>query len=187
MAHIRIRAFPVFYRVGTGTQYVMDKDGNPVRIAGGYAYKTGGIVNPPFLSTLRFTTNIDNSPLTSWGWQVTVDPAFCLGCTTNKWVVLAVLHAADRKVTGRTNWYTIVPVSYVDNIMKQDADAPVISQRNKGDIHWSYDETTGIGTLTQGASSWSMHGNPGLTSPASLNSGKISPSGRRFCGVGKHR
>ncbi|WP_312650567.1 S6 family peptidase, partial [Escherichia coli] len=53
-----------------------------------------------------------------------------------------------------------------------DADAPVISQRNKGDIHWSYDETTGIGTLTQGASSWSMHGNPGLTSPASLNSGK---------------
>ncbi|WP_312826375.1 hypothetical protein, partial [Escherichia coli] len=82
------------------------------------------------------------------------------------------LHAADRKVTGRTNWYTIVPVSYVDNIMKQDADAPVISQRNKGDIHWSYDETTGIGTLTQGASSWSMHGNPGLTSPASLNSGK---------------
>lgn len=165
--------FPVFYRVGTGTQYVMDKDGNPVRIAGGYAYKTGGIVNPPFSSNLRFTTNIDNSPLTSWGMAGdSGSPLFAWDAQQNKWVVLAVLHAADRKVTGRTNWYTIVPVSYVDNIMKQDADAPVISQRNKGDIHWSYDETTGIGTLTQGASSWSMHGNPGLTSPASLNSGK---------------
>ncbi|MHA6633707.1 S6 family peptidase [Citrobacter farmeri] len=165
--------FPVFYRVGTGTQYVMDKDGNPVRIAGGYAYKTGGIVNPPFSSNLRFTTNIDNSPLTSWGMAGdSGSPLFAWDTQQNKWVVLAVLHASDRKVTGRTNWYTIVPVSYVDNILKQDADAPVISQRNKGDIHWSYDETTGVGTLTQGATSWAMHGNPGPTSPASLNSGK---------------
>lgn len=165
--------FPVFYRVGTGTQYVMDKDGKPVRIAGGYAYKTGGIVNPPFSSNLRFTTNIDNSPLTSWGMAGdSGSPLFAWDTQQNKWVVLAVLHASESKVTGRTNWYTIVPVSYVDNIMKQDADAPVNSQQSEGDIHWLYDETTGVGTLTQGGTSWAMHGNPGPTSPASLNSGK---------------
>ncbi|KEY53317.1 S6 family peptidase [Citrobacter amalonaticus] len=165
--------FPVFYRVGTGTQYVMDKDGKPVRIAGGYAYKTGGIVNPPFSSNLRFTTNIDNSPLSSWGMAGdSGSPLFAWDRQQNKWVVLAVLHAADRKVTGRTNWYTIVPVSYVDNILKQDADAPINSQKNEGDIHWTYDDKTGVGALTQGAASWSMHGNQGATWPASLNSGK---------------
>ncbi|EOY5094739.1 S6 family peptidase [Citrobacter amalonaticus] len=165
--------FPVFYRVGTGTQYVMDKDGKPVRIAGGYAYKTGGIVNPPFSSNLRFTTNIDNSPLSSWGMAGdSGSPLFAWDRQQNKWVVLAVLHAADRKVTGRTNWYTIVPVSYVDNILKQDADAPIHSQKNEGDIHWTYDDKTGVGALTQGAASWSMHGNQGATWPASLNSGK---------------
>lgn len=30
---------PLFYRVGSGTQYTKDKDGNLVKVAGGYALK----------------------------------------------------------------------------------------------------------------------------------------------------
>ncbi|BDZ00481.1 hypothetical protein MUTS16_15540 [Escherichia coli] len=35
--------------------------------------------------------------------------------------------------------------------MKQDADAPVNTKQGEGDIHWSYDEKTGLGSLTQEA------------------------------------
>ncbi|MEN1522806.1 hypothetical protein AAIH38_35150, partial [Pseudomonas aeruginosa] len=70
------------------------------------------------------------------------------------------------------NWYTIIPAGDVKNTMKQDADAPVNTKQGEGDIHWSYDEKTGLGSLTQGSTSWEMHGNLGATWPASLNSGK---------------
>ncbi|WP_139505985.1 S6 family peptidase, partial [Escherichia coli] len=36
--------FPVFYRVGTGTQYVKDTNGKITYLMGAYSYKTGGIV-----------------------------------------------------------------------------------------------------------------------------------------------
>ncbi|WP_371811907.1 S6 family peptidase, partial [Citrobacter sp. MGH 55] len=49
--------FPVFYRVGSGVQYVKDANGNLVHLAGGYDYKTGGIVNPPFISDWSFVSN----------------------------------------------------------------------------------------------------------------------------------
>ncbi|SUX56551.1 adhesin autotransporter [Citrobacter braakii] len=34
--------FPVFYRVGTGTQYVKDESGKLTKLSGAYSYKTGG-------------------------------------------------------------------------------------------------------------------------------------------------
>ncbi|BDY91828.1 hypothetical protein MUTS15_04850 [Escherichia coli] len=48
--------------------------------------------------------------------------------------------------------------------MKQDADAPVNTKQGEGDIHWSYDEKTGLGSLTQEAHHgkcmeiWGQHG-----------------------------
>lgn len=164
--------FPVFYRVGTGTQYVRDANGNPVHIAGGYAYKTGGIVNPPIISDWSFVTNIDDSPLSSYGAPGdSGSPLFAWDAEKNKWVIIAVQHAWAQ-VKGNTNWYTLIPVGDVANTMKEDADAPINSQRNEGDIHWSYDDKTGIGTLTQGGNAWSMHGNFGPATTTSLNSGK---------------
>lgn len=164
--------FPVFYRVGTGTQYVKDESGKLTKLAGAYAYKTGGIVNHPFISDWSFVTNTTNTPLSTYGTPGdSGSPLFAWDAQQNKWVVTAVLNSYAG-VNGKTNWYTIIPVGDVANTIKQDADAPVKSEQNEGDIHWSYDDTTGVGTLTQGAASWSMHGNFGSSSPASLNSGK---------------
>lgn len=35
-------------------------------------------------------------------------------------------------VNGNTNWYTIIPAGDVKNTMKQDADAPVNTNKVKG-------------------------------------------------------
>lgn len=164
--------FPVFYRVGSGVQYVKDANGNLVHLAGGYDYKTGGIVNPPFISDWSFVSNATNAPLSAYGTPGdSGSPLFAWDAQKNKWVVAGVLNAYAG-VSGNTNWYTIIPVGDVANTLKQDADAPIHSQKNEGDIHWTYDDKTGVGALTQGAASWSMHGNQGATWPASLNSGK---------------
>ncbi|WP_426346462.1 S6 family peptidase [Cronobacter universalis] len=166
------KRFPVFYRVGTGTQYVKEASGKLVHLAGAYSYKTGGIVNPPFISDWSFVTNTTNQPLSSYGTPGdSGSPLFAWDAKQNEWVVAAVLNSYAG-VNGNTNWFTIIPVGDVTNTIKQNADAPVHSQSNKGDIHWTYDDKTGTGTLTQGADSWSMHGNQGATWPASLNSGK---------------
>lgn len=164
--------FPVFYRVGTGTQYIKDASDKLTHLAGAYSYKTGGIVNPPFISDWSFVTNTTNTPLSTYGTPGdSGSPLFAWDAQQNKWVLAAVLNSYAGEA-GKTNWYTIIPVSDVDNTMKQDDDAPVISEPIEGDIHWVYDTATGAGTLTQGSHSWSMHGNQGPTGPASLNSGK---------------
>lgn len=164
--------FPVFYRVGTGTQYVKDESGKLTKLSGAYSYKTGGIVNHPFISDWSFVTNTTNTPLSTYGTPGdSGSPLFAWDAKQNKWVVTAVLNSYAG-VNGKTNWYTIIPVGDVADTMKQDADAPIKSQQNEGDIRWSYDDNTGVGTLTQGAASWSMHGNFGPTAPTSLNSGK---------------
>ncbi|MCZ5895692.1 hypothetical protein O5269_26885, partial [Escherichia coli] len=59
--------FPVFYRVGTGTQYVKDTNGKITYLMGAYSYKTGGIVNTPAISDWSFVTNTTNTPLSTYG------------------------------------------------------------------------------------------------------------------------
>ena len=166
------KRFPVYYRVGTGTQYVKEANGKTTHLAGAYSYKTGGIVNPPFISDWSFVTNTTNTPLSTYGTPGdSGSPLFAWDAQQNKWVVTAVLNSYAG-VSGNTNWYTIIPVGDVANTMNQDSDAPIKSQKIEGDILWSYDDKTGVGTLTQGVASWEMHGNQGAAWPASLNSGK---------------
>ncbi|EIQ2268022.1 autotransporter outer membrane beta-barrel domain-containing protein [Escherichia coli] len=166
------KRFPIFYRIGTGTQYVKDKSGKRAHLAGAYSYKTGGVVNQPFISDWSFVTNTTNTPLSTYGTPGdSGSPLFAWDTQQNKWVVTAVLNSYAG-VDGYTNWYTIIPTGDVANTMKKDVDAPVNSRQNAGDIRWSYDETTGVGTLAQGTASWSMHGNSGPARPDSLNNGK---------------
>lgn len=164
--------FPVFYRVGTGTQYIKNGIGKSVYLSGAYSYKTGGIVNPPVISDWSFVNNVTNEPLSTYGTSGdSGSPLFAWDAQQNRWVIAAVLNAYAG-IDGKTNWYTIIPAGDVNNSINQDADAPVVSKRNEGDIYWSYANTTGVGSLTQGSTSWAMHGNQGTTWPASLNSGK---------------
>ena len=132
--------FPVFYRVGTGTQYVKDTNGKITYLMGAYSYKTGGIVNTPAISDWSFVTNTTNTPLSTYGTPGdSGSPLFAWDADQNKWVLLAVLNSYAG-VNGNTNWYTIIPAGDVKNTMKQDADAPVNTKQGEGDIHWSYDE-----------------------------------------------
>lgn len=65
--------FPIFYRVGTGTQYVKDRNGKLTQLAGGYAYRTGGTVGKPTSSNKRIVSNPGNTysaangPMPSYG------------------------------------------------------------------------------------------------------------------------
>lgn len=156
--------FPMFYRVGAGTQYVKDANGKISYLMGAYSYKTGGIVNKPFISDWSFVTNTTNSPLSTYGTPGdSGSPLFAWDADQNKWVLLAVLNSYAG-VNGNTNWYTIIPAGDVKNTMKLDVDTPVNTKQGEGDIHWSYDEKTGLGSLTQGAHHgqcmgiWEQHG-----------------------------
>lgn len=167
-----VERFPVYYRVGTGTQYVSDTHGKITHLMGAYSYKTGGIVNAPVISDTSFVTNTTTTPLSTYGTPGdSGSPLFAWDAQQHKWVLTAVLNAyAGMK--GNTNWYTIIPAGDVSHTMTQDADAHVKTKQEQGEIHWSYDENTGLGSLTQGSTAWSMHGILGATLPASLNSGK---------------
>ena len=170
--------FPVFYRVGSGTQYVKNTAGKLTNIAGGYSYKIGGTVGRPAISDWSLVSNpgntyaAENAPLASYGTPGdSGSPLFAWDTQRQKWVLVAVLNSYAGN-SGKTNWFTVIPVNEVNANIKADTDAPVTPTNTSENIDWKYDVNTGIGTLTQGTDVWNMHGNNGGTSAASLNSGK---------------
>ncbi|MXE06825.1 S6 family peptidase, partial [Escherichia coli] len=49
-AYKNTERYTAFYRIGSGTQYTKDRDGKLIRIAGGYAFNTGGTTRVPQIS-----------------------------------------------------------------------------------------------------------------------------------------
>lgn len=173
-AYKNTERYTAFYRVGSGSQYIKDKDGNITNIAGGYAFKTGGTTGVPLISNTNIfskpgdTYNPANGLLPSYGAPGdSGSPLFAYDALQKKWVVVAVLRAYEG-LKGTTNQWDVIPIDYLSQVMREDFDAPVNLTPGLGPLSWTYDQESGKGTLRQGSNSWEMHGQKGKD----LNAGK---------------
>ncbi len=110
--------YTAFYRVGSGTQYTKDKNGNLVKVAGGYAFKTGGTTGVPLISDATIVSNPGqtynpvNGPLPDYGAPGdSGSPLFAYDEQQKKWVIVAVLRAYAG-INGATNWWNVIPTDY---------------------------------------------------------------------------
>ena len=173
-AYKNTERYTAFYRVGSGTQYIKDKDGNLIKIDGEYAFKTGGTTGGPLISDATIvsnpgqTYNPANGPLPNYGAPGdSGSPLFAYDAQQKKWVIVAVLRAYAG-INGATNLWDVIPTDYLNQVMQDDFDAPVNLISGQGPLNWTYDKTSGTGALSQGSKSWAMHGQKGND----LNAGK---------------
>lgn len=164
-----------FYRLGSGTQYIKNKDGTIKQLAGPYNYLTGGTVGTPGLSYSNIVNNPGNTfdpvngPLASYGTPGdSGSPLFAYDSVLKKWVLVAVLRAYAGD-TAHTNWFLVIPTDFVTQQQTQDNDAPVVYDSSAHTpLSWTFDSNTGTGALIQGTETYSMHGKLG----EDLNVGK---------------
>lgn len=70
---------------------------------------------------------------------------------------------------GRGNNWAVIPLDFIGQKFNEDNDAPVtFSTPEGGALEWTFDSSVGTGTLTQGATTYAMHGQQGND----LNTGK---------------
>jgi serine protease autotransporter len=173
-AYKNTERYTAFYRVGSGTQYIKDKNGNLIKIEGEYVFKTGGTAGVPLISDATIvsnpgqTYNPANGPLPNYGAPGdSGSPLFAYDAQQKKWVIVAVLRAYAG-INGATNLWDVIPTDYLNQVMQDDFDAPVDLISGQGPVNWTYDKTSGTGTLSQGSKNWDMHGQKGND----LNAGK---------------
>ncbi|HGY2797634.1 TPA: S6 family peptidase [Citrobacter amalonaticus] len=173
-AYKNTERYTEFYRVGSGAQYTKDRDGQLTRIAGGYAFKTGGTIGTPLISNGTIVTNPGqtfnpvNGIIPSYGVPGdSGSPLFAYDSLQKKWVMVGVLRSYAG-LTGATSWWNVIPTDYLNKVMEEDFDTPVAAVSGKEPLAWHFDQNTGTGTLSQGTTTWDMHGQKGKD----LNSGK---------------
>lgn len=168
--------YPVFYRVGSGTQYVKDKNGNLVKMSGAYNYLTGGTVGSPgsyqngqmITSSTGSTFSPAQGPLASYGEAGdSGSPLFAYDTVLSKWVLVGVLTAGNGPGCCGNNW-AVIPLNFLQNTVNEDNDPDVLVNATGEPVIWSFDSASGTGTLQQGAQSSVMHGQKG----SDLNAGK---------------
>lgn len=166
--------FPVFFRVGSGSQYIKDKNGKLTTITGAYSYLTGGTVGSPgsynngkmITSRTTETFNPLQGPLSSHGRPGdSGSPLFAYDSTQNAWVLVGTLSSGGG---GGSNW-TVVPVDFVSQMMMDDSDVAVSSLAGEGPLRWEFNTTDGMGGLTQGNTVYAMHGQKGNNQNAGKN------------------
>ncbi|MBB9605898.1 autotransporter outer membrane beta-barrel domain-containing protein, partial [Escherichia coli] len=95
-------------------------------------------------------------------------PLFAFDTVQNKWVLVGVLTAGNG-AGGRGNNWAVIPLDFIGQKFNEDNDAPVtFSTPEGGALEWTFDSSVGTGTLTQGATTYAMHGQQGND----LNAGK---------------
>lgn len=95
-------------------------------------------------------------------------PLFAFDTVQNKWVLVGVLTAGNG-AGGRGNNWAVIPLDFIGQKFNEDNDAPVTFRTSEGGaLEWSFNSTTGAGALTQGTTTYAMHGQQGND----LNAGK---------------
>ncbi|EKH3670363.1 TPA: S6 family peptidase [Escherichia coli] len=158
--------FPVFYRVGSGTQIYKKDNENYYTLSGAYNYLTGSTVTSPSISDWSFVTNTGKSYFESYGTPGdSGSPLFGWDTKHEKWVLIGVLRGYEG-TKGKTNWYVVIPEEQITKNEKEDTDPEV--NNTGGHIEWTFDSAKGTGLLKQGEQQWNMHGILGKD----LNKGK---------------
>ncbi|HFW1342229.1 TPA: S6 family peptidase [Salmonella enterica subsp. enterica serovar Virchow] len=174
--------YTVFYRLGSGRQYIQDKAGNITQIAGSYKYLTGGLTAFPLKAydnsswgnggvhglQVYMGGNInDYSPLGSFGQPGdSGSPLFGWNAVHQRWELVG-LHK------GKSNGYNVIweliSQEFLTKTFGEDNDAPVtFNTVSGGALAWSFDRNTGLGSLTQNGTVYDMHGQI----DSNLNAGK---------------
>ncbi len=170
--------YPVFYRLGSGTQYIKDSNGQLTQVGGAYSWLTGGTVgslssyqNGEMISTssgLVFDYKLNGAMPIYGEAGDSGSPLFAFDTVQNKWVLVGVLTAGNG-AGGRGNNWAVIPLNFIGQKFNEDNDAPVTFRTSEGGaLEWSFNSSTGAGALTQGTTTYAMHGQQGND----LNAGK---------------
>lgn len=177
-AYLDSKRYPVFYRLGSGTQYIKDISNNLDWLSGAYGWLTGGTIgNPSSYQNGQMITNASglvfdyekNGALPILGESGdSGSPLFAWDSTLNKWVLVGVLTAGNGP-GGRANNWAVIPLDFVNEKMTED-DGPfvVFDSSDDAPLTWSFNSETGTGILKQGSITYNMQGKQG----ADLNAGK---------------
>ncbi|EKS5488020.1 autotransporter outer membrane beta-barrel domain-containing protein [Escherichia coli] len=174
-AYANTGRYTAFYRAGSGTQYIKDKSGNVTQISGAYSYLTGGTVGAPSSSDHIIASspgnvfNPINGPLSSYGAPGdSGSPLFAYDSWQKKWVMVGVLSTWTGEHGVNSRW-AVIPLDFIGQKFNEDNDAPVTFRTSEGGaLEWSFNSSTGAGALTQGTTTYIMHGQQGND----LNAGK---------------
>ncbi|HEB1520573.1 TPA: autotransporter outer membrane beta-barrel domain-containing protein [Escherichia albertii] len=177
-AYLDKERYPVFYRLGSGTQYIKDRNGQLTQIGGAYSWLTGGTVGS--LSSYQNGEMISTSSGLVWDYKLngampiygeagdSGSPLFAFDAVQNKWVLVGVLTAGNGP-GGRGNNWAVIPLDFVGQKFNEDNDAPVTFRTSEGGaLEWNFNSSTGAGALAQGTTTYAMHGQQGND----LNAGK---------------
>lgn len=199
-AYLDKERYPVFYRLGSGTQYIKDRNGQLTNVGGAYSWLTGGTVgslhsyqNGEMISTssgLVFDYAINGAmPIYGEGGD-SGSPLFAWDTVQSKWVLVGVL-TANSGPGGRGNNWAVIPLDFMEQIQAADNDAPVTFNTSSDKVLiWSFDQNTGTGVLEQDSTSYSMHGQQGNDLDAGKNlvfsgqNGKIDLHNSVYHGAG---
>lgn len=174
-AYANTERYTAFYRAGSGTQYIKDRSGNVTQISGAYSYLTGGTVGAPSSSDHIIASspgnvfNPINGPLSSYGAPGdSGSPLFAYDSWQKIWVMVGVLSTWTGE-HGVNNRWAVIPLDFIGQKFNEDNDAPVTFRTSEGGaLEWSFNSSTGAGALTQGGTTYAMHGQQGND----LNAGK---------------
>ncbi|WP_105477023.1 autotransporter outer membrane beta-barrel domain-containing protein, partial [Escherichia coli] len=86
-------------------------------------------------------------------------PLFGWNAVSGQWELIAVYSAKG----GGTNMiYKLIPRDFLSQIYSEDNDSPItFSTLTDGALEWTFDSNAGIGVLTQGSTTYAMHGQQG--------------------------
>ncbi|EPO2325450.1 S6 family peptidase [Escherichia coli] len=170
-AYLDKERYPVFYRLGSGTQYIKDSNGQLTQMGGAYSWLTGGTVGNPssyqngeMISTssgLVFDYKLNGAMPIYGEAGDSGSPLFAFDTIQNKWVLVGVLTAGNG-AGGRGNNWAVIPLDFIGQKFNEDNDAPVTFRTSEGGaLEWSFNSSNGAGTLTQGTTTYAMHGQLG--------------------------
>ncbi|EOL9063411.1 S6 family peptidase [Cronobacter turicensis] len=177
-AYLDKNRYPVFYRLGSGTQYLKNSNNKLTYLSGAYTWLTGGTIgNPSSYQNGQMITNASglvfdykkNGTMPILGEAGdSGSPLFAWDTTLNKWVLVGVLTAGNG-AGGRSNNWAVIPLNFVQKTITED-DGPfvIFDPSSKSPLTWSFDSSNGTGTLKQGTVIYNMHGKKG----SDLNAGK---------------
>ncbi|MHV20274.1 hemoglobin-binding protease autotransporter Hbp, partial [Escherichia coli] len=158
--------------------YIKDSNGQLTKMGGAYSWLTGGTVgslssyqNGEMISTssgLVFDYKLNGAMPIYGEAGDSGSPLFAFDTVQNKWVLVGVLTAGNG-AGGRGNNWAVIPLDFIGQKFNEDNDAPVTFRTSEGGaLEWSFNSSTGAGALTQGTTTYAMHGQQGND----LNAGK---------------
>ncbi|EKA6088708.1 autotransporter outer membrane beta-barrel domain-containing protein [Salmonella enterica] len=174
-AYANTERYTSFYRLGSGMQYIKDKNGNVTWISEAYSYLTGGTVGAPSSSDYIISSwpgNVFdpiNGPLSSYGAPGdSGSPLFAYDSWQEKWVIVGVLSTWTGENGTNSRW-AVIPLDFIERTLTEDNDVSVTFNSSLSEpLLWSFDQSSGTGSLAQASTSYKMHGQKG----DDLNAGK---------------